>query len=764
MDTSGELKGSAGTTSTAGNDTFKATVATLGSLDVIDGGAGNNTFNIVDSAAVNSLTATVDNFTTLNVQTESSIGTGSATAAPATTTLVENGAVTTGVVVLQVGSVQVTADSGEDSDLAAAITSALQSQGFTVQTVAANLVDGEVLVDSSTAGTVLVQGLETGAALPAISVVSGAAANLPSIAVVAGTQASSATFSVSGVDGLTEANLVAGAEIVARASTKTDVYAEAGGTVSVTGGKNVEVGLSVGGATVTGSKGTVSVYEAFNGDVLVEGGTTVTVIKEGSTLSSTTGQPTGSAYAGNITVGVDASFGANPTTATGFPQVDANVAKQATGDVIIANYTNYTTPLGAAARVYGSGTAAVYSNGGSAVSVATAGAVTIKDVQVAARIAAAGELAAPGTSKLATARIDGTNAAGSVTSDALTALTLVNAGASAAITVNNAAAHALALTLGNNTSGSSVIDATAASVTVTTEAQSISSALAASASTTTIRAANATSLTFNNANAVTLGNTALADLTALTSVVATGAGRVSLGDITGAGRLTSVDASAASGGLVATVGGTGSFGLNLKGSSGADTITLKSGATLAAALVSGANVTTSLTLGAGTDAVNAVDTVVIGGPSPSTTLAGAGAAFTATAASSPTSSFVLGASALTKISDLASGDTIDLSAAASSSASVGDLFTSLATDTSSEGVFTAATTLDGLINQAITDGTKAIDWFVFQGDTYVVVDGSTLTGSTSGSNLNDYVIHLVGDYTASLTGVSALASGVLTLG
>lgn len=262
------------------------------------------------------------------------------------------------------------------------------------------------------------------------------------------------------MDGLADLNLVAGEEIVARAASTSNVYAEAGGSVTLTGGKNVDVGLAIGGATVKSAKGAVSIYEYYSGSVVVEGGTTVTVIKEGSALSTTTGQPSGSAYGGNITVGVDASFGANPATATGYPQVDANASKQPTGDVVVNNYTAYTTQAGQASRVYGSGTAAVYTNGAAAVSVATAGAVTVKDVQVV----------------------------------------------------------------------------------------------------------------------------------------------------------------------------------------------------------------------------------------------------------------------------------------------------------------TAATTLDGLINQAITDQTKAIDWFVFQGDTYLVVNGTTLNGSTSGANFNDYVIQLVGDYTTSLTGVSALSSGVLTLG
>lgn len=1086
MDTSGELKGSAGTTSTAGNDTIVATVATMQSLDSINGGAGTDKLSIVETGSVAKLAGTFTGIETVVVQSGGSIGAAAANATVAqkqkvTYDLSAAGIYATGdkiTVAVGANSTVLTIDGTTitTSNINAKITDAIEAEmdkafGDVTGTPYAAASSNVITVTAGTAGV----------ALPSISISSDnddfeVTTTTVQKNVVTAAAVDAATFGV--FSSATEVTATAVKEIVLSAGADDKVTATAGTTVSVTGGKDVTAS-GTGGVTVDGAAGAVVVTEKGAGNVVVTAGDTVSVVKSGASISAS-GSAT--ARAGNITVGADAVFGSNPFSATGFPQIDLGDG-QPTGNVTINNSTNYTTLTGQVSRAFGSGSATVYTNGATNVSVATGGVVTVKDVQVATRVNAAGEVAKPGTSTLAAVRIEGTNGSGTVTSDALTALTLINAGGSAAVTVSNANLHALALTLGNNASGSSVTDATATSVTVTTEAQSISPATVASASTTTINAANATSLTFNNANAVKLGNSALTNLTKLTSVVATGAGKVDIGDITGASKLTSVDASASSGGLVATVGGTGSFGLTLKGSSGADTITLKSGASLAAALVNGANVTTSLTLGAGndtllnggsvtvgagvtidagdgtdtisqtlvnganaavfqnfetlevtglntafdgaamttsaianvalagagasttatsnvaevrnlattaatltigqytdqatsssnvvvsgvkvslkdatgtsdslainyaatvttngtndvsrvgavtqtgiesvtiasggsrsldanylgqlvdtsnkmstititgskaftladvdtntaatasvttttassltlidgssatglltisagtsntvgnvttsytgltikggdavtdaagtpggdtltnaatkgvtfggagadtinangssqtvyggtqgdtinvnaanatvfvgTDAVNAVDTVVIGGPSPSTTLAGAGAAFTATAASSPTSSFVLAASALTKISDLASGDKIDLSAAASSSASVGNLFTSLATDTSSEGVFTAATTLDGLINQAITDATKAIDWFVFQGDTYVVVNGTTLNGSSSGSNLNDYVIHLVGDYTASLTGVSALTSGVLTLG
>lgn len=614
MDKSGELKGSAGTTSTSGNDTIVATVATMQSLDTISGGDGTDTLSIVETGSVAKLAGTFTAIETVSVQSGGSIGAAAANATVAqkqkvTYDLSAANIYATGdkiTVTVGANSTVLTIDgttnttANIESKILAAIEAEMDKAYGDVQ--AAPYAAAASSVITVTAGT-------AGVALPSISISSDnedfvvtkttVQANVVNAAAV-----DAATFSV--FSSATEVNATAVKEIVLSAGADDKVTASAGTSVSVTGGSDVTAS-GTGGVTVDGAAGAVVVTEKGAGNVVVTSGTTVTVVKSGASVSS----GSASARAGNITVGADAVFGANPFSANGYPQIDLGDG-QPTGNVTINNSTNYTTLAGQASRAFGTGTATVYTNGATNVSVATGGAVTVKDVQVASRVEAAGSLAVPGTSTLSTVRIEGTNASGTVTSDALTSLTLVNAGATAAITVTNAKLHALALTLGNNASGSAVTDATATSVTIATEAQSISLPTVASASTTTINAANATSLTFNNANAVTLGNSALANLTKLTSVVATGAGKVDIGDITGAAKLTTVDASAASGGLVATVGGTGSYGLTLKGSSGADVITLKSGVTLAAALVNGANVTTSISLGDGSDTLLNGGSVTVG--------------------------------------------------------------------------------------------------------------------------------------------------------
>lgn len=57
MDTSGELKGDLGTTSTAGDDNFRGTAATFNGTDVLNGGAGVDTLYLTDSASTSNWTA-----------------------------------------------------------------------------------------------------------------------------------------------------------------------------------------------------------------------------------------------------------------------------------------------------------------------------------------------------------------------------------------------------------------------------------------------------------------------------------------------------------------------------------------------------------------------------------------------------------------------------------------------------------------------------------------------------------------------------------
>jgi len=578
----------------------------MNTYDSVDGGAGTNTLSINETNAVTALTGTFANLQKAAITTTGAVGVGAIStvnASAAVTTLSENAGVTTGNVVLQVGSLQVTATTGSAANISAAVTSALQALGYTV--VASGATSSQVTVAAAT-GVVTVTGKADGSSLPSISVVSGAAAQLPAIAVTAGvaavTAVDAAALSLSGITGLTSATVAAGTTAYVSAAKTTDLTVTAGSVASVTGGQNDTV-TGKGGVTVKSATGAITITEKSSGAVTVEGGTTVAITKAGSALSSTTGQPSGSAYAGNVTVGADSSYSNTSVSADGYPQLDANVKKQPTGDITIKNYTNYTDTTGAAARVYGSGTADVFANGAANVSVATAGAITVKDVQVNTRVLVNGTSGVKGTQTLSSVTIDGAGTTAAITSDALTTLKVINTGASAAVTVNNAKSggHALALTLGNNASGTAVTDDTATSVTVTTEAQSISST--ASKAYVDLNAAVATSLTFNNAASVALTTaaTALNGATKVTSITATGAGALALGTITDATKLTSIDASAAAGALSVTIGATGNYGMTVKGGAGADTVTLDGA--IAAGSYNGATVSTTVSLGAGNDTV-----------------------------------------------------------------------------------------------------------------------------------------------------------------
>ena len=593
-----------------GNDAFNASVATLGAFDVVDGGAGTDTLNIVDTGAIATLGgASFKNIETVAVSAGTSVGTGAisaVTAAAAVTTLTEAGASITGNVVLNVGGIQVTATTGQDSDLAAAVTAALSSLGYSVVSSSATATQVTVAAAS---GVVTVTGKADGSALPTIAVVSGAAANLPAIAVTEGVTAVSAAdaaaLALSGVTGLTSATVTAGTTAYVSAAKTTDLTVTAGTVASVTGGDDV-VATGKGGVTVKSATGSVTVTEKAAGAVTVEGGTTVNITKAGSLLSATTGQPSGSAYAGNITVGADASYSNTSATADGYPELDANVKKQPTGNVTIKNYTDYTNTNGVAARVYGTGTADVYANGATAISVATAGAITVKDVQVATRVLTQGATAVKGTQTLSSVTLDGAGSTAAVTSDELTSLKVVNTGASAAVTVTNAktGGHALNLTLGNNASGTAVTDNTATSLVISTEAQAISTVANASKAFVDLNAAVATSLTFNNAQAVELtgsSGAALNGATKVTSIVATGAGNLTLNKVADATKLALIDASTATGKLSVTIPATPDVGMTVNGGSGNDTVTLDGA--IASKVVSGATKTTTVSLGAGNDSV-----------------------------------------------------------------------------------------------------------------------------------------------------------------
>jgi S-layer protein len=478
-------------------------------------------------------------------------------------------------------------------------------------------VGGTDFATGATAGVVAVTSGTAGVALPAITITgtaaagatlsykatSGATANPNTANVEASAYVAASTFAVP-ASALT-ATLAADKQISATASKTTDVTATAGTKATITTAKDVTV-TSTGGATVKSAVGAVKVTEkgTAGSAVVVEGGTTVSVTKTGSSS-------TGTAYAGDITIGAAASYSNKSVSTDGYPEIDANVAKQPTGNVTINNGTSWTSTTGQANKTFGTGAATVYANGATTVSVATAGAITVQDVQVTTRKATIDATSAKGTQTLSSVTIEGSNAAASVTSDVLTSAKVINTGASAAVTITNATAagHAMALTLGNNTAGTAVTDDTATSVTITTEAQSISTAANASAANVDLNAAKAPSLTFNNSTAVTLttgataGTTTLNGATKVTSITLTGSATAALGAIADATKLTKIDGSAATGAVTVTLPATTTTGgMAFTSGSGKDVVTV-AGALASSVTSAGATITTTIALGEGNDTV-----------------------------------------------------------------------------------------------------------------------------------------------------------------
>jgi hypothetical protein len=351
-----------------------------------------------------------------------------------------------------------------------------------------------------------------------------------------------------------------------------------GSSVTVNGGANVTVNTTGGsvtaGVTATPVTGAVAITDTFVGT----NGDTFTVVG-GKTVAINTTATNGSISVGNVA-----------------PQLNVagtallNGAAYANGNVTIVNESLAGTTAAGSANVFGTGTDVVNTNGATSVSITGGSGGTITDEQTTLATGGVGAGKAIGTSTLATVALDGVSGTATINSGALTNLSVADssatAAASTAVTVNETGAHALALTLANDAVTStlgyaSVTDGSATSVTVSTTGTA--------ASTVALSAAKATALTFNNAAAVSLAtpmanpsNTASASLisdAALTTVTATGAGALNLGNLSGFTKLTTINATGSTGGV--TVGiNSGVTSFNGAGSSGNDTITLSQNSTV----------------------------------------------------------------------------------------------------------------------------------------------------------------------------------------
>jgi len=614
-------------TGTTGNDSFNATVATLGALDVIDGGAGTDTLYINDTASVKTLGgATVTGVEKFVVSSGGSVGNAAAAATIAAKQSVTydwgaTGVVIGGAVKVTVGGVTVeVAATATPTTIAGAIEAILDA-AYGTSTSAAQWTSVSTNVVTVTANA-------AGVALPAISFAAGASNTtfaLPTTGFVATVQAnqvaadavSANTFASSAtaenvISAATEAYVSAAATAKTTVTAGTNATVSGGTDVTITAGDSVSSSGAKGAVVITATAPSVSIAASSTAGwsagagVFVKNGTTVSVTEKAGTSTA------GSAPAGNATA---IQIGANPSSATGntggavstatadgYPQAIGNLSSAPTGNVTASVLTAYTDTSGYKNVKYGTGDVKVYMNGGTTASVTGASTVTIRDVQTIATKSSATATAAAGTSNLATVNLTGVSGATALFTDALQNLSVVDS--STTVTLNSSTgknAGALNLTVGNSTATVDASNVTSVAVTGQASAyQKIAGTAIATNSNTdlTLTTPKATSVSFAGAADVTLASSTL---TALTAITDTSAAKVALGDLTAYSKLTSVDASAATGSLTATVGSTGNYGLNLKGGAGNDTVTLKAAATLASALVNGVTVSTSIDLGAGND-------------------------------------------------------------------------------------------------------------------------------------------------------------------
>jgi hypothetical protein len=497
--------------------------------------------------------------------------------------------------------------------------------GATIAAIINNVLGAGVATANATSGIVTVTAPVAGTALPYINVTNAGSNAVSIVNPIANqtaltTAAAATAFDVSASTDATSftATSVGGASVAVSATTDATVTNATSGATYVSGGLNVTAsnadsvqltgakgavsvnvtkvpatGMFVDSSTSTGQKTAWGTSTASKAGVYITGGTTVSVTERAGTASST-----GSISATNTTdifVGSDANVGVPLANTASGKQTIRNLSLDPTGDVTINVSTPYTNAANLKSVVYGTGAYSVYTNGATTASVTGGTTVTVKDVNVTALVPATGQTAVAGTSKLSTVNLSGLNGvspSAALTSDALTNVKVINSKGttSTVVTVNNTtAAHNLALTVGN----SGVADGATALQVADSVATSVSIASEASA----YEAISATAINSGSGSFVYVNAPQAA------SITMTNGQSVSLGDLTQAGyaKVATIDGSAATGAISATVGAVPKQGLTITTGSGKDAITLKDSTSQSANSDTAKTLTVSL--GAGDDSL-----------------------------------------------------------------------------------------------------------------------------------------------------------------
>lgn len=569
-------------TGTIANDTLKGVVdkttpanTTLNALDEIDGGAGTDTLEIATvgnllAADVPTTLTSVENITaratgSITVDSSSISGVTSLASTQSTASTLTGAATTDISVSGATGAIAV--DGGKD----VAVTDATVNQSVTIgaNTVSAGTVNvtdtaqgtGVIAVDGGTDVTVNATG--NGAAGGAINVgQGGAATDLPSGAVSV-THAHSAT---AGTDVALGAVTVDGGSTVTVTRTA-DTSAAASDTTGATltqGAVDVDGGDATTSVTITQAEtvaevAAVTAVAAVNATynvtfVAMTAGQTATV--DGLTFTASkalTAEEAAQAFA-NLAAS-DTQTASGPTTNGIFTgNTSANFTTGAASGAVVTFTGVNAGPI--AAPVVG-GTAAPAAAAGTTGVAATAAVTGVLGVN-----AGAVSVDDNATKSITDITIDGyggaTLGAGS-SLDSLTNLSLANSGAGA--TTLTTAGTSLNLSV-NDVDAAVNLDGGAATIT------SVNVTAATEASTFALTAAAATALTVDAAVALNLTGSTLG---ALTTATVTGAGNVTLGDLSGSAGLTTVNASAATGAVSVSVDGTVT---DVSTGSGADAVTI----------------------------------------------------------------------------------------------------------------------------------------------------------------------------------------------
>jgi len=307
-----------------------------------------------------------------------------------------------------------------------------------------------------------------------------------------------------------------------------------------------------------------------------------------------------------------------------------------------------------------------------------------------------------------------------VTADGYTALTLNNMASGGTLVVD-------AATVGGNAivgvTNASTGTADVLNVVATSHGSSIDAGTVTAAKVETINLAANDTKSSDAAGAVTYDLKLVA--TSATTIHVTGNGQLSL-DTTGNTAVTTIDASAMTGGITVTAAGT--VAETIKGGAGGNTLTASTG-NLADTLIGGAGNDT-LTANAGLDTLTGGgghDTFVIGTPSANV-------------------------NSYATITDAAKGDMIEIGGA-----------TTAVSFALSKIVLADTANFQAYADAAVTNvAIGTISWFQFGGNTYVVENAASAT-ETAFNNGTDFIVKLTGNVDLSHTSLNT-DHGVLLIG